>query len=208
MAESSTTTSTKASWTLSESAFRRFLDWLDDGDASDGRRYLEMRDRLVFYFDRKNCLNPDELADETLNRVARRLDEEGEIHTETPAKYCYVVARFVFLEHLRGSGSKTISLNEAITTDKSSSFHVVADDEAEQREHLFACLDKCIKTLDPSRREMILKYYLGDQRAKLDNRSALAASLGITANALAIRACRTRNKLETCVGECAGRNVS
>ena len=83
------------------SAFRRFLDWLDLGLDSKGEKYLEIRRRLVQYFDRKNCASPDELADETLNRVARRLAEEGEITGVTPAHYCYLVARFVFLEYQR-----------------------------------------------------------------------------------------------------------
>ena len=71
-----------------------------------------MRQRLVFYFDRKNCSTPDELADETLNRVARRLQEEGTIESETPAKYCYIVARFVFMEYLRQSNRAGIALDE------------------------------------------------------------------------------------------------
>jgi hypothetical protein len=54
-----------------------------------------MRRRLVQYFDRKNCLRPDELADETLNRVARRLEEKGGITDTPPARYCYILARFV-----------------------------------------------------------------------------------------------------------------
>lgn len=69
---------------------------------SDGQNYLEMRQRLVAYFDRKNCSAPNELADETLNRVTRRLEEENLTDSEAPAaKYCYIVARFVFLEYLR-----------------------------------------------------------------------------------------------------------
>ena len=38
---------------------------------------------------------------------------------------------------------------------------------------------------------------------KIGNRRALADSLGITINALSIRACRIRDKLEACVKECA-----
>src|SRR6185369_9201126 len=91
----------KSDWVLTQNAFRRFLDWLDQGEDSGGHGYLEIRKRLVLYFDRKNCLFPEELADETLNRVARRLDEEGAITTDSPAHYCYIVARFVFLESLR-----------------------------------------------------------------------------------------------------------
>jgi hypothetical protein len=43
-----------------------------------------MHHRLVAYFDRKNCSSPADLADETLNRVARRLEEEG-------VTYCVVL---------------------------------------------------------------------------------------------------------------------
>src|SRR2546426_1678319 len=87
--------------TLTPGAFHKLLNWLDEGANSEGQKYLQMRQRLVAYFDRKNCLTPDELADQTLNRVARRLEEESVIESDTPAKYCYIVARFVFMEHLR-----------------------------------------------------------------------------------------------------------
>jgi DNA-directed RNA polymerase specialized sigma24 family protein len=204
MVESSTTTSTNTPWSLSENAFRSFLNWLDNGEPSDGQRYLEMRDRLVWYFDRKNCLNPDELADETLNRVARRLEEEGEIHSDTPAKYCYTVARFVFLEHLRGSQAKNVSLDDIPESVKT--YGLQSSDnsaEIELKERMLHCLEKCTDSLDSASRDIIRRYYLGKQREKIDNRSALAESLGITANALTIRACRIRNKLEKCVAKCA-----
>jgi hypothetical protein len=73
-----------------------------------------MRERLVTYFDRKNCLLPDELADETLNRVARRIEEEGKIKSESPAKYCYITARFVFMELLRGKDQTKVSLDHIL----------------------------------------------------------------------------------------------
>src|SRR6202048_1389674 len=86
----------KKEWGLTPSAFRLLLDWLDEPANSEGQGYLETRRRLVAYFDRRNCLTPDELADETLNRVARRLEEEGSIESETPAKYCYIVSSVNF----------------------------------------------------------------------------------------------------------------
>ena len=66
-------TESKKHWAIISGAFARLLEWLDEGKNSDGRNYLEMRQRLVAYFDRKNCLTPDDSADETLNRVARRI---------------------------------------------------------------------------------------------------------------------------------------
>jgi hypothetical protein len=79
---------------------------------SGGQKYLDMHRRLVSYFDHKNCASPRELADETLSRVARRLEEEGSITGATPAHYCYIVARFVFLEHQRQKVSLPISTGE------------------------------------------------------------------------------------------------
>ncbi|HSO73947.1 MAG TPA: hypothetical protein VLU47_03850, partial [Blastocatellia bacterium] len=73
-----------------QGAFHRLLGWLDEESDSGGQRYLEIRRRLVLYFDRKNCRTPDELADETLNHVTPRLEEEGAIITDTPANYCYI----------------------------------------------------------------------------------------------------------------------
>src|SRR6185369_15388735 len=131
MKELSTKTQRKADWSLSESSFNRFLEWLDEGENSHGEKYLEMRERLVLYFDRKNCLAPDELADETLNRVARRLEEEGRIISDAPAHYCYVVARLVFLESLRARQRQEL-LNERLSAQATAS--EAASPEAREEE--------------------------------------------------------------------------
>src|ERR1700744_4834640 len=101
----------KKDWVLNQGAFQQFLKWLDGGADSSGANYLEIRRRLVFYFDRRNCASTDELADETLNRVARRLAEEGAITDASPAHYCYIVAKFVFLEVIRSPESRTSNVD-------------------------------------------------------------------------------------------------
>ena len=53
---------------LTPLAFSRLLQWLDDGNDSHGEAYLEMRRRLVSYFDRRNRPAPDELADDYADR--------------------------------------------------------------------------------------------------------------------------------------------
>src|SRR5262245_53818783 len=95
----------RGKWSLNQDALLRLLNWLDGGAESDGHAYLAMRRRLTDYFARKHCPAADDLADETLTRVARRLEEEGITRAETPARYCYIIARFVFLEHLRETRS-------------------------------------------------------------------------------------------------------
>jgi DNA-directed RNA polymerase specialized sigma24 family protein len=167
-----------------------------------------MRRRLVAYFDRKNCLTPDELADETLNRVARRLEEEGTITVTTPARYCYIVAKFVFLEYLRRAERSETQLTEAPATGSGAEpLSVLSQPEpaSEGKENLFGCLEECLHKLLPTDRELIIEYYRGEQKAKIDRRRSLAAQFGLTTNALSIRACRIRNKLEFCLQECAER---
>jgi DNA-directed RNA polymerase specialized sigma24 family protein len=195
----------KSDWALSSGALRRLLDWLDEGTRSDGRRYLEMRRRLVAYFERKNCPTPDELADETLNRVARRLEEEGAIETDTPARYCYIVARFVFMERLRETQKEGALANDLRRRSRADiSGATEADDERELKERRLNCLDQCLNRLEAASREIIARYYVGEARLKIEQRRALAEELGVTANALSIRACRIRDKLESCVRECVG----
>jgi DNA-directed RNA polymerase specialized sigma24 family protein len=146
-------------------------------------------------------LNADQLADETLNRVARRLDEEGgNIETETPARYCYIVARFVFMEYLRSNEREVAALDNV-----SRQVNAISNEDLDRKEKLLECLDRCAAKLEPSQRELIFGYYVGEQRAKISNRRSLAQTLGITVNALSIRACRIRDKLEGCVKECASR---
>ena len=59
-----------------------------------------------------------------------------------------------------------------------------------------------LQTLKPDQRELVVDYYRDAQRQRIDRRRDLAAKLGITMNALGIRACRIRGTLETCVGTC------
>jgi DNA-directed RNA polymerase specialized sigma24 family protein len=181
------------------SAFHNLLVWLDDGVDSGGEKYLEMRRRLVQYFGRKDCQCPDELADETLNRVERRLEEEGCITTTHPARYCYIVARFVLLEYQRSPGRQQVSLDEG---QEPSDPAPAGQDGADDAVRRLQCLEGCLRRLNPEDRDLILEYYRGEQRAKIERRRSLAARLGVTANALSIRACRIRDRLEECVRTC------
>jgi DNA-directed RNA polymerase specialized sigma24 family protein len=191
----------KRDWAPTEAAFRRFLDWLNEGHDSKGERYLEMRQRLVRYFDHKQCVAADDLADETLNRVMRRLEEEGTITDATPAHYCYIVAKFVFLEHLRlvrpeGNSDDSDFDSAAIAVSSSP-----PPDQTAQK--MLDCLDLCLQNLAAGERDLILEYYRGEQGEKIQRRRELAEKLELSTNALSIRACRIRDRLEQCVGRCS-----
>ena len=189
---------------LTQVAFSRLLEWLDDGVGSHGETYLEMRRRLVSYFDRRDRLSADELADETLNRIGRTLEKDGAIATTPPARYCYVVAKFVLLEDVRREHTH-VRLDEARTAGAPARRGVVVaepDADVAIREQRLECLDRCLRGLKADQRELVLEYYRDTGRQKIDRRREMAARLGITMNALGIRACRIRNALEVCVGGC------
>jgi hypothetical protein len=79
---------------------------------------------------------------------------------------------------------------------------IVDSEDKKITEKRLGCLDRCAGKLDALNRNLILKYYTGEERAKIENRRSLAEGLGITMNALSIRACRIRDKLEACVRQC------
>jgi DNA-directed RNA polymerase specialized sigma24 family protein len=181
----------------SEGSFSRLLAWLDAGVDSGGERYVDMRRRLSAYFGRRNCHTPDDLADETLNRIARRLEEEGTLQAGPPGRYCHIVAKFVFLEYTRLV--KRAANADAAREARSAALLAGASADENDRQRRLASLERCLDRLPPRDRELILEYYgPGDQRTA-DRRRQLAARLGLTANALAIRACRIRDTLEGCV---------
>ncbi len=188
----------KKNWTLQPESFQSLLEWLDEGKSSDGERYLEIRRRLVLFFDRKNCLNPDELADETLNRVARRITEEEKIETESAARYCFIVAKYIFLESLRAKDKNSVPLEEVIEQKP-------FEDKTEEKiilEKRLDCLETCAGKLEAANRELIFGYYYGEERIKTNNRRELAKKFELSTNALTIRACRIREKLQDCVKKC------
>jgi DNA-directed RNA polymerase specialized sigma24 family protein len=185
---------------LTRVAFTRLLEWLDNGVDSQGESYLEMRRRLVFYFDRRNRMSADELADETFDRIGRTLEKDGAIAVTPPARYCYVVARFVLLEDIRRDHTH-------VRLDETRSIHAPAGEGATLfeldgsraiREPRLDCLDGCLARLKAEQRELVLEYYGNAGQQKIGRRD-LAKRLGISLNALGIRACRIRRALETCL---------
>src|SRR5215471_7962715 len=85
---------------LTAEEFGKFLRWLSPDDERAATMYLEIRREMVKKFIRKGCTNSDDLADETLDRVARNVSKEPEKYLN-PMAYCHGVARIVWLEDNR-----------------------------------------------------------------------------------------------------------
>ena len=76
---------------LSEESFFRLLARLSADPMLAGEEYEKLRARLMYFFERKGCRIPAELTDETINRIARKMEEGLEI--EDLFKFSYGVAR-------------------------------------------------------------------------------------------------------------------
>ena len=180
-------------------AFHRLLAWLDDGVESGGETYIEMRRRLVAYFDRRNRPFADDLADETFNRISKTLEQSGSIEVTPPARYCYVVARFVLLEDVR-RGRRYVPVDESrdLPTFGPRPF-AGSEDRDSVKEQRLECLDRCLDKLKPDQRELAIEYYRDAQGNRIEHRRELARRMGISMNALAIRVSRIRGALVACL---------
>lgn len=174
-------------WALSQDAFDALLGWLDAEREQAGKRYEEIRVRLIKIFACRGCREPEDLADEAINRVAKRVGEIAKTFSGDPSLYFYGVANKVHLEYVRKSTQPLPLLPAQLP---------------QEFEQEFECLEGCMRRLPAETRELVLQYYQEENRAKIDHRQLLAEQLGIALNALRIRAHRIRTTLRQCVLDC------
>lgn len=169
------------------------LAWLDPDRERAAQRYEEIRRRLIKFYTCRNCAAPEDLTDETINRVARKVQEElKDAYVGDTAPYFYGVAHRVYLEHVKKKPPAPPPPPPRET-------------EEVEREH--ACLDRCMEKLRPRSRELIREFYQAEKQAKIEHRKQLAERMGISPNALRIQAHRIRVSLLECVRQCLGREV-
>lgn len=185
----------RTNWQPTPDDFNLFLRWLDQDVENAASRYESIRRNLIAIFNRRGCHCSEDLADETFNRVMRRLPKMIDTYVGEPSRYIVVVARNLHLEYVQ-QVEKQEPLPEHDHTDLS----VDALDESKEQE--FGCLEHCLKQLPHQQRKLVVGYYHEDKRAKIDHRKQMADELGIGLNALRIRAHRIRASLEDCLKQC------
>ena len=140
----------------------------------------------------KGFSDAEDLADETINRVMKKLPEIRDTYVGEPARYFHGVARYIIREMMR---RKEIAVEEV----------PVVTTEAEVHSDEYDCLLKCLRFLPSDRRELILDYYIYDGRDKIAQHRRMASELGITEGALRGRAHQVRGNLEKCIQQCIER---
>lgn len=181
-------------WTLSETSFDKFLAVLDSNRERAGQKYEELRNRLVKFFEWRACQFADDLADETLDRMIRKIDQGEQINDYV--NYSYGVARLLYLEAVKKQNKEqAVIINMPVI-------------EEPTEDSQLDCLETCLQKLSETSRTMILHYYRDDKQAKIDYRKKLAEKFNISLNAMRIKTLRIRAKLEECVFKCLKNNAA
>ena len=176
-----------------QEGFDLLLAQLDPDRNLAGQKYESLRRKLIKFFQWWGSQDPDELADEAFDRVAKKL-AQGEPIRE-PGAYLIGVARLIFKEHVKSQ----IKLRAAV--EQIPKNPEAGDDPAiiEAREE---CYGNCLSKLPAASRDLVVRYYQLQDGDKASDRDALSAEMQIPINLLRVRAFRIRKKLSDCLDDC------
>jgi DNA-directed RNA polymerase specialized sigma24 family protein len=170
----------------------RLLARLGPDEEHAAREYERLRRTLIKFFDWRGAWPADECADQTIDRLARKLDETP---VDDMWSYAQGIARLILLEHRRRPPLSSI---EAAGEPAAAQAAPVL----EENEQMHECFDRCLADLPSDSRSLILQYYEGDRSEKIATRRDLSATLQLSENALRSRVQRVRDRLELCIRSC------
>jgi DNA-directed RNA polymerase specialized sigma24 family protein len=176
--------------TPQQSDFESLLALLSENREVAGEVYEKIRLGLIRYFYFKGCKDSESLADETINRVTKKVSTLNLSAGNKPISIFYGFAANIALEELR--------------KDK---FEVPLEGDygeilRESNEKTLSCLDECLRKL-PERDEILLRqYYEKEKSEKLLHRQNLANGAGLSIGALQTKLHRLRNSMRNCIESC------
>jgi len=197
----------KKTWSLSEQSFHSLLDFLDADRSRAALEYEKVREKLSRLFEWRGCIPGDEYADETIDRVCRKIEEGVERRPDNPYLYFHGVALNLIREHWRKPPREqpleTLPPALAPAVDPHDAQRQASI--AGEHERRLACLHECLDRLPPASREMLTTYHLGGPGIHIGTRRGLAEVLNIPGGALRLRVFRIRRQMEKCLNQCIGR---
>ncbi len=171
----------------SQETFEKLLDWLDTDRDRAGEKYEKIRLRLIRIFTCRGCGDAEDLADETINVVASRIDWLIENYKGDPSLYFYGVAKKIYQEQFKKKPPPPLPPPPDVT----------------QVENECGCLEECLKgQLAAPDRQLVLRYHEKEKQEKIRLRKQIADELGITLNALRIRVHHIHSRLRPCIEQC------
>jgi DNA-directed RNA polymerase specialized sigma24 family protein len=170
---------------MDQDDFDRFLSWLHPDRDEAGKKYEQIRRKLIKFFTCRGRANAEDLADVVINRVIKRTPDIADTYVGDPALYCYGVARKVLLENDPRPNPRLMP----------------EPDPPNEIERKHEYLDECMNKLPPEIREQVLEYYSKNKSEKIEHRKKMAERLGVNPNALRIKMHRIRERLRECITE-------
>jgi DNA-directed RNA polymerase specialized sigma24 family protein len=175
------TSPVRKGWELDREALDALLGALAADRNEAGGKYEALRQRLMSLFAWERCSAPDHLADEALNRLAKKVAEGARVpHLD---RFAFGIARLLLHEEARKRQNR-----ETVLRELSAPVSRPATDEGS----MLDALENCLAVLPEPNRRLIERYYS-------ENRTTLAREFDISANALRNRAMRIREQLFACV---------
>ena len=179
-------------------SFEEILAWLHPDRELAARMYVQLRHDLTKMFMWRACHDPEGLTDEVFDRVAKKVHDIRRSYEGDVRLYFRAVANNLVKENIKRIRAHVTLDNIDLPKEEITA----AEDEAERMED---CLQSCLQHLNTEKRELILAYYAKEKQAKIDHRSELAQSLGISVETLRVKVYRIRASLEQCIERCLKR---
>jgi RNA polymerase sigma factor (sigma-70 family) len=173
---------------VSKTSIPALLAALGQTPEESGLEYERLRSKLILFFSRRLLQFPEDLADEALDRLARRI-VEGTAIASIPA-FALGIGRHLALEQMK---------NRSETKEDDFWDNVPAPSATQSSEEEIARLERCLKTLRPEEAKLLRGYYLETEGTPTKTRGKLAKRLGISANTLRQRIFLARQRLRDCV---------
>ncbi len=181
--------------------FERLLIHLDPDPSHAWQCYDKLRKRLVIFFEHNHCLEAEELAEEVLDRVAKKLNSQ---EIQNIRQFAFGIARNVRREasrtNKRKDMAKPFDLANLISTDENPEDAIIGRIDTERKLY---CFLKCIQGLPANERRLIFEYYPTDDGNPEEHRQGLAEMLGVSTGTLRTRMSRLRKQLEKCFKKCS-----
>lgn len=178
---------------LTQDSFQSFLNWLSPQETKDGDAYEKARRRLVVFFASRQCREPENLADKTIDIAILKI---AKIPAEAqPIAYLLGIAKNVFRDYLRETEREN-TVSSAIAPQ--SQLNASQPDV----EHHHLCLDRCLNELHSDERTVLLNYYTYAKLTKIELHRRLAEEHNLTLNALRNRIFRLNQRVGRCVDHC------
>lgn len=194
---------------LTEESWDRLFDFLDptrrakegpNRDKDAEAKFQVIVRKLVTFFASRECGEAEDLAMETILRVATKCHELAAVNPADRMGYFFGVARNVLHEWQRDA-QRELKSRESMGKDPTSlatsNPEEWASDETADR-----CLEQCLTQLTGRARRLIISYYEVEKAARIARHQRLADEFGKSVNALRIEVHRIRKLLRECVVAC------